>query len=85
MMSLIRQLATAGAVLALWGVSLPALAEPGNDNRAPDLGEFQKLKVEAGNKVAFHAYAEGVQIYRWSGTSWVFVGPEAVLTLMKGE
>jgi hypothetical protein len=37
------------------------------------------LKVEAGNKVAFHAYAAGVQIYRWDGASWVFVGPEAVL------
>ena len=24
-------------------------------------------------------YAEGVQIYRWNGTSWVFVAPEADL------
>jgi len=50
-----------------------------NDNRAPDLGDFQNLQVPAGNKVAFHAYAEGVQIYRWNGTSWTFVAPEAVL------
>ena len=27
----------------------------------------------------FHAYAVGVQIYVWSGTSWVFRAPEAVL------
>jgi hypothetical protein len=52
---------------------------PGNDNRAPDLGDYQNLQVPAGNKVAFHAYAEGVQIYRWDGTSWVFVAPEATL------
>jgi len=37
------------------------------------------LQPEAGNKVAFHAYAEGVQIYRWNGTSWTFVAPEATL------
>ncbi len=24
-------------------------------------------------------YAEGVQIYRWNGTSWIFVAPEALL------
>src|SRR5262249_24563529 len=52
---------------------------PGNDNRAPDLGDFQNLQVPAGNKVAFHAYAEGVQIYCWDGTSWSFVAPEATL------
>jgi hypothetical protein len=37
------------------------------------------LEVPAGNKVAFHAYASGVQIYRWNGTSWTFVAPEATL------
>ena len=75
----IRQLLAAGAVLAFWGVGLPALAEPDNDNRAPDVGEYTKLKAPAGNKVAFHAYAEGVQIYRWNGDTWDFKGPEAVL------
>lgn len=79
MSSPIRQLLTAGAVLAFCGVSLPALAEPGNDERAPDVGEYTRLKAPAGNKVAFHAYAEGVQTYRWNGDSWDFKGPEAVL------
>jgi hypothetical protein len=37
------------------------------------------LQVQAGNKVSFHVYAEGVQIYRWNGTSWSFIAPEAVL------
>jgi hypothetical protein len=76
---LTRQLTTTVAVLTFWGVCLPAQAQPGHDQRAPDLGEFQKLKAPAGNKVAFHAYAEGVQVYRWSGFGWSLVGPEAVL------
>src|SRR5262245_14480383 len=50
-----------------------------HQNRAPDLGAFQNLQVPAGNKVVFHAYAEGVQIYRWDGTNWIFVAPEATL------
>jgi hypothetical protein len=61
------------------GFVVPAGAEPGNDNRAPALGDCQKLQVPAGHKVAFYAHAEGVQIYGWNGTAWVFVGPEAVL------
>ena len=69
----------AALALLLLALVAPAGADPGNDNRAPDLGDCQDLQVPAGNKVAFHAYAEGVQIYRWNGTSWVFVAPEAVL------
>jgi hypothetical protein len=53
--------------------------EADKDERAPDLGACQNLRVPEGNKVAVHAYAQGVQIYRWNGTQWVFVAPEAVL------
>ena len=35
--------------------------------------------MPAGHKVSFRTYAEGVQIYRWTGTSWAFVAPEALL------
>lgn len=66
-------------VLLLLVLVVPAGADQGNTNRAPDLGNCQHLQVEAGNKVAFHVYAEGVQIYRWNGTSWDFVAPEATL------
>jgi len=69
----------AAGVLLLLALVAPLRAEPGNDNRAPDLSDCPELKVDAGNKVAFHAYADGVQIYRWNGTSWVFVAPEGVL------
>jgi hypothetical protein len=68
------------AALLLLSLATTAVAEPGNDNRAPVLeGDCARLRVEAGNKVAAHAYAVGVQIYRWTGTTWSFVGPEAVL------
>ena len=67
------------ALVLLLVLVAPAVAEAGNDNRAPDLGDCQDLEVPAGNKVAYHLYAEGVQIYRWNGTSWIFVAPEAEL------
>src|SRR6266404_301601 len=59
-----------------------ALAGPGQNNRSPDVPAA--LEVPAGNKVAFHAFAAGVQIYEWSGTAWVFVAPEAVLSADAG-
>jgi hypothetical protein len=75
------------ATLALLLLALVARAgaDPGNDNRAPDLGDCPNLQVPAGNKVAVHVYAEGVQLYRWNGTSWIFVAPEAVLFAAAGE
>ena len=51
----------------------------GNDNRAPVVPT--NIQVPDGNKVQFHAYAVGVQIYTWNGTtaSWGASVPEAVL------
>lgn len=46
---------------------------------APDLGVCSNLAVPAGSRLSFRTYASGVQIYRWSGTSWVFAGPSALL------
>jgi len=60
--------------LALATVALPLLALA---DRAPDVPDA--LQVAEGNKVAFHAFAVGVQIYQWTGSAWVFVAPEAVL------
>ena len=74
----LRTLLVTGVAALLLGTT--AGAEPGNDNRAPELeGDCAKLRVGAGHKVVAHAYAVGVQVYRWNGTSWGFVGPEAVL------
>lgn len=48
-------------------------------HRLPDLTECDSLAVSAGNRLAARLYAEGVQIYRWSGTAWTFVEPSARL------
>jgi hypothetical protein len=47
--------------------------------RASDLDGLENLQVPRGNKLTAVAYAEGVQIYRWNGTAWAFVAPEAAL------
>ena len=70
--------------LALLAMLVPALAIPaqaqrGTTDRTVDLGDCQKLQVPAGSQLAFHVYAVGVQIYHWSGSSWMFDGPAAVL------
>jgi hypothetical protein len=41
----------------------------------------EKLEVDAGNVVSFHAFASGVQIYRWNATTskWDLLGPDATL------
>jgi hypothetical protein len=54
-----------------------AFAGSGNDNRAPEVpGD---IAVPAGNKVHFHGFAVGVQIYTWDGSSWGSSVPEATL------
>lgn len=71
-------------MLALAGLALPsiALARAGNDKRSPELPLplCESVQVPAGNKVAFHVYAAGVQVYKWNGTGWEFVAPVATLS-----
>jgi len=66
-------------ILLVLSVISPAAVCADDNSRAPDLGNCQRLHAPEGNKVAFHVYAEGVQIYRWNGTTWTFVAPEATL------
>jgi len=69
-------------LFAVFGFALASVsaARAGDDNRAPELpAACSPLQAPAGNKVAFHAYARGVQIYRWDGVTWVFVAPMATL------
>ena len=49
-------------------------------SQQPDLGNCGNLEPPAGSRLAFHVYARGVQIYRWTGASWVLFGPDAVLS-----
>lgn len=76
---------SAGVALCLLGFLAPSWVAAGNDGRAPDLGESEEVAVPEGNKVAFRTYAEGVQVYRWNGAAWAFVGPEAWLFDQDGE
>jgi len=70
-----RQLSLTSLVL----IALAAAPAVRADDRAPDLTACTNLQVAAGNEVAFHVYAIGVQIYQWNGTAWVFVAPAAQL------
>jgi hypothetical protein len=56
-----------------------AAAKLPGESREVNLGTCDSLRVPPASKLAFHAYASGVQVYRWSGTSWVFVEPSAHL------
>ena len=68
--------AAIGALALLLGGGLTAQAA-GTDNRAPEVPA--EIRVPAGNKVHFHGFAVGVQIYTWNGTSWGSAVPEATL------
>jgi hypothetical protein len=60
--------------LALLAVS--AASARADDNRAPEVPE---IAVGATNKVHFHGFGVGVQIYTWDGVSWGSAVPEATL------
>jgi hypothetical protein len=64
-------------------LALPSVtaARADEGSRTPDLPLplCESIQVDAGNEVSFHAYALGVQVYKWNGTSWVFVEPVANL------
>ena len=49
-------------------------------------GAVWQHQVEEGNKLAFHAYAKGVQIYKWNlvNQTWDLVAPQAGLFAEEG-
>jgi len=66
------------AALALCGTGI--LGAQANDAREPDLSAVcDRIAAPEDNKVVFHVFAVGVQIYHWDGTAWAFVGPVATL------
>jgi hypothetical protein len=48
--------------------------------RATELGACDTIAVPDGHKLKTQLYAQGVQLYRWDGTTWVFVAPDAKLS-----
>lgn len=74
----VRRMISSVVLLAVAGLALqPATALASDEPELP--AQCSSIQVEAGNKVSFHTYARGVQIYRWNGTAWVFVAPVANL------
>ncbi len=72
------------AAVFLCAAASSGLAEPGEDNRAPEVPAA--LAVLDGNKVSFQGYAVGVQIYISTPSPtdatafvWTFKAPEAIL------
>jgi hypothetical protein len=72
----IRSSVAVTAIAASLGATLPTQLEA-SDNRAPEVP--QEIQIEEGNKVHFHGYAEGVQIYTWNGNDWGNAVPRATL------
>jgi hypothetical protein len=58
---------------------VPAVAGVSDRNRLPDQTGCEKLAAPVGSTLVLRALGIGVQIYRWSGASWVFVSPSATL------
>ena len=53
-------------------------AQADTDNRAPDVPTQIAVSSET-NKVSFHGFGVGFQIYTWNGTSWGNAVPAATL------
>ena len=57
-------------------------AQAFDNTNGPELPEqCSSIRVPEGNKLAFHAYARGAQVYRWNANTmtWDFVAPVANL------
>jgi hypothetical protein len=77
----IKRVVTLFILLAIVGLALQPISVARASN-GPELPtQCGSIQVPAGNKLAFHVYARGVQIYRWNATTliWDFVGPVATL------
>jgi hypothetical protein len=78
----IKTAAASLILLMIAGLATAAIpTTPSKDKDGPDLPSplCDHVRVEAGNKLHSRVYADGVQIYRWDGLSWVLVGPDATL------
>jgi hypothetical protein len=69
------QIKSVAALLLCAATTFSALA--GTNNRAPEVPA--QISVGETNKVQFHGFGVGFQIYTWNGTSWGSAVPEATL------
>jgi hypothetical protein len=70
---------TQDAPLAPDARDVPDAPRPSLAEARVDLGDCDSLRAPAGNRLSLHAYARGVQVYRWNGATWAFVEPDATL------
>ena len=51
------------------------------EDRVPELPSpiCDSVNPPAETRLSAHVYALGVQIYRWTGTNWLFIAPDAAL------
>lgn len=77
----LKRAITRVALITVAALSLTSAARAADDNRAPELppGVCDQVQVPDGHKVSSRVYASGVQVYRWNGAAWDFVGPVASL------
>lgn len=69
---------------ALIGLALLATSSgKATDNRAPAVPP--EITIDTNQKVHFHGFARGVQIYTWDGSSWGPAVPDATLFDEEGE
>ena len=76
-----KQFIGLAVLLAIFGLASIPAAQAGDNNNGPDLPSpaCDDIRVPEGNVLSAHVYARGVQKYRWNGTAWVFVAPDATL------
>jgi hypothetical protein len=73
-----------GILAAVAVLGIPALITPlqaDSDARTPEVPSplCDDINAPVGHRLKFRAYAIGVQIYEWTGSGWLFKGPEADL------
>jgi hypothetical protein len=71
-------------VITLGHASVTLAVSVDDTVRAPELpAGCEQLAAPEGHRVAFKTYAIGVQKYRWTGTAWQFIAPDANLFASK--
>ena len=78
----IKTAAASLVLLMIAGLTTAAIpTAPDKDKDGPDLPSplCDRVRVPEGNRLHSRAYANGVQVYKWNGASWVLVEPVATL------
>jgi hypothetical protein len=71
----VKSIKTTAALLLC---SAAAFAAHADDNRAPEVPPQIAVSSET-NKIHFHGFGVGFQVYTWNGTSWGSAVPDALL------